>query len=136
MKLLLDTHTFLWFIEDSPKLSPEAKGLLESEAGLLLSIASIWEMAIKISIGKLSLPSPFDEFVSEQLSKNSIELFPIRLAHLGLVSTLPFHHRDPFDRLLIAQAMTEQYPIVSIDDKFDAYSVKRLWSHTTKEGLD
>jgi PIN domain nuclease of toxin-antitoxin system len=135
MKLLLDTHTFLWFIEDSPKLSTEAKGLLESEADLLLSVASVWEMAIKISIGKLSLPSPFDEFVSEQLSKNTIELFPIGLAHLGLVSTLPFHHRDPFDRLLIAQAITEQYPIVSIDDKFDAYPVKRLWSHTTNEGL-
>lgn len=104
MKLLLDTHTFLWFIEDSPKLSAEAKGLLESEADLLLSIASIWEMAIKISIGKLSLASPFDEFISEQLSKNTIKLFPIRLAHLGLVSTLPFHHRDPFDRLLNSAA--------------------------------
>lgn len=136
MKLLLDTHTFLWFIEDSPKLSTEAKGLLESEADLLLSVASVWEMAIKISIGELSLPSPFNEFVSEQLSKNTIQLFPIRLAHLGLVATLPFHHRDPFDRLLIAQAITEEYPIVSIDDKFDAYSVKRLWSHTTDEGLD
>jgi PIN domain nuclease of toxin-antitoxin system len=136
MKLLLDTHTFLWFIEDSPKLSAEAKGLLESEADLLLSIASIWEMAIKINIGKLSLPPPFDEFISDQLSRNTIELFPIRLAHLGLLSTLPFHHRDPFDRLLIAQAITEQYPIVSIDDKFDAYSVRRLWSHTTNEGLD
>lgn len=136
MKLLLDTHTFLWFIEDSPKLSAEAKGLLESEADLLLSIASIWEMAIKISIGKLSLASPFDEFISEQLSKNTIKLFPIRLAHLGLVSTLPFHHRDPFDRLLIAQAITEQCPIVSIDDKFDAYSIRRLWSHTTNEGHD
>ncbi len=134
MKLLLDTHTFLWFIEDNPKLSAEAKRLLESEADLLLSVASIWEMAIKISIGKLSLP-PFDEFVSEQLFKNTIELFPIRLAHLGLLCTLPFHHRDPFDRLLIAQAITEKYPIVSIDDKFDAYSVKRLWSHTTNEGL-
>src|SRR5258706_16359098 len=135
MKLLLDTHTFLWFIEDNPKLSAEAKRLLESEADLLLSVAGIWEMAIKISIGKLSLPSPFDEFVSEQLFKNTIELFPIRLAHLGLLCRLPFHHRDPFDRLLIAQAITEQYPIVSIDDKFDAYSVKRLWSHTTNEGL-
>lgn len=136
MKLLLDTHTFLWFIEDSPKLTSEVKGLLESEAELLLSTASIWEMAIKISIGKLSLPPPFDEFISEQLSKNTIELFPIRLAHLALVSTLPFYHRDPFDRLLIAQAITEQYPIVSIDDKFDKYSIRRLWSHTNNEGVE
>lgn len=119
-----------------PETQRRSKGLLESEADLLLSIASIWEMAIKISIGKLSLPSPFDEFISDQLSRNSIELLPIQLAHLGLVSALPFHHRDPFDRLLIAQAITERYPIVSIDDKFDAYSVRRLWSHTTNEALD
>lgn len=135
MKLLLDTHAFLWFIEDSPKLSAAAKGLLESETDLLLSVASVWEMAIKISIGKLSLPPPFDEFVSEQLDKNTIQLFPVKLDHLGLVATLPFHHRDPFDRLLIAQAITEQCPIVSIDDKFDAYPVKRLWSNTANEGL-
>src|SRR5258705_10369170 len=106
MKLLLDTHTFLWFIEDNPKLIAEAKRLLESEADLLLSVASIWEMAIKISIGKLSLPSPFDEFVSEQLFKNTIELFPIRLAHLGLLCRLPFYNRDPFVRWLLGQPTT------------------------------
>lgn len=129
MRLLLDTHTFLWFIEDSSKLSPEAKKLLESEGELLLSIASLWEMAIKVSIGKLTLAQPFDTFIPQQLSKNAIRLLPISIAHLGSVSTLPFHHRDPFDRLLIAQAIAEQLPIVSIDDKFDSYPVKRVWSN-------
>ncbi|HXF41055.1 MAG TPA: type II toxin-antitoxin system VapC family toxin [Blastocatellia bacterium] len=129
MRLLLDTHTFLWFIEDSSKLSQEAKKLLESEVELLLSIASLWEMAIKISIGKLTLAEPFHTFIPQQLSKNAIGLLPIRMDHLNLVSSLPFHHRDPFDRLLVAQAITEHLPIVSIDDKFDSYSVKRIWSN-------
>ena len=127
MKLLLDTHTFLWFIDDNPRLSQRAKALLESDADLLLSVGSLWEISIKVSIGKLSLAQPFDTFVPQQLADNDIEILPISLAHLGVVSTLPFHHRDPFDRLLVAQAMTEQVPIVSADTAFDAYSVKRLW---------
>ena|SRR5437868_14396005 len=127
MKLLLDTHTFLWFIKDNPRLSVSAKAWLESDADLLLSIACLWEISIKVSIGKLTLAQPFDIFLPQQLADNDIEILPISLAHLGIVSTLPFHHRDPFDRLLIAQAITEQLPIVSIDAAFDAYSVTRLW---------
>jgi len=115
MKLLLDTHTFLWFIKDNPRLSVSAKAWLESDADLLLSIACLWEISIKVSIGKLTLAQPFDIFLPQQLADNDIEILPISLAHLGIVSTLPFHHRDPFDRLLIAQAITEQLPIVSID---------------------
>ena len=127
MKLLLDTHTFLWFIDDNPRLSARAKGLLESDADLLLSVASLWEISIKVSIGKLTLAQPYDIFIPQQLTNNAVEILPISLAHLDVVSTLPFHHRDPFDRLIIAQAMIEQLPIVSIDAAFDAYSVKRLW---------
>ena|SRR5205085_11445779 len=127
MKLLLDTHTFLWFIDDNPRLSPRAKALLESDADSLLSVGSLWEISIKASIGKLTLAQPFDIFVPQQLADNDIEILPISLAHLGFVSTLPFHHRDPFDRLLIAQAMIEQVPIISADTVFDAYSVERLW---------
>jgi PIN domain nuclease of toxin-antitoxin system len=127
MKLLLDTHTFLWFIDDNPRLSERAKSLLESDADLLLSIASLWELAIKTSLGKLSLVQPFDIFLSQQLINNGIEMLPVALTHLNIVSTLPFHHRDPFDRPLIAQAMVEQLPIVSADTGFDAYSVNRLW---------
>ena len=127
MKLLLDTHTFLWFIDDNPRLSARAKGLLESDADLLLSVASLWEISIKVSIGKLTLAQPYDIFIPQQLTNNAVEILPISSEHLGVVSTLPFHHRDPFDRLIIAQAMIEQLPIVSIDAAFDAYSVKRLW---------
>jgi PIN domain nuclease of toxin-antitoxin system len=127
MKLLLDTHAFLWFIEDSPRLSAEAKGLLESDVDLFISVASLWEIAIKLSTGKLTLTQQFEAFISEQLSKNTIEVLPITVAHLALVATLPFHHRDPFDRLLIAQATVELLPIVSIDQALDHYRIKRLW---------
>lgn len=127
MRLLLDTHTFLWFIDDSPRLSAHAKSLLESDAELLLSTVSLWEIAIKLSIGKLALARPFDVFIPEQLAFNSIKELSIGLKHLAVVSALAFPHRDPFDRLLIAQAITESLPIVSADAAFDLYSVKRLW---------
>src|SRR6266550_930625 len=127
MRLLLDTHTFLWFIDDNPRLSSNAKSLLESDNDLLLSTASLWEIAIKLSLGKLSLPEPFEASVFYQLSLNAIDILQIDTAHLGVVATLPFRHRDPFDRLLVAQAMVEQLPIVSADVEFDAYSIERLW---------
>ncbi|MDQ3847554.1 MAG: type II toxin-antitoxin system VapC family toxin [Thermoproteota archaeon] len=127
MKLLLDAHTFLWFIDDNPRLSARAKGLLESDADLLLSVASLWEISIKVSLGKLSLSQPYDIFVPQQLADNVIDVLPINLTHLSAVSILPFHHRDPFDRMLIAQAIVEQLPVVSIDAAFDAYSIRRLW---------
>lgn len=127
MKLLLDTHAFLWFIEDSSQLSADAKNLLESDVDLLISAASLWEIAVKISIGKLTLTQPFDVFIPDQLTKNAIDLLPIGIPHLALVSTLPLHHRDPFDRLLVAQAIIEQISIMSIDGKFDTYGVQRIW---------
>ena len=127
MKFLLDTHTFLWFIEDNSQLSTKAKTLLESEASLFISVASLWEMAIKISISKLTLTQPFVTFVPDQLEKSAIDILPISVEHLALVATLALHHRDPFDRLLVAQAILEALPIVSIDSKLDAYSIKRIW---------
>lgn len=127
MKLLLDTHAFLWFIEDNPRLSVDAKALLESDAELLISTASLWEIAIKTSIGKLTLTQPFETFLPQQLELNDITILSIELAHLAIVSALPFYHRDPFDRLLIAQAMNEQLPVVSADAAFDAYAIERLW---------
>lgn len=127
MALLLDTHAFLWFVNDDSRLSANAKSLLESNVDLLLSIASVWEIAIKVGIGKLALPGSFDRFIPHQLALNDIQLLPLQLTHLNQLVTLPLHHRDPFDRLLIAQAMQEQIPIVSIDNAFDAYGVKREW---------
>ena len=127
MRLILDTHAFLWFINDSPQLSPPAAELLESGNELLLSTASLWEVAIKLSIGKLALPAPYEAFIAEQLKLNVIEVLPITVPHLAVVATLPLHHRDPFDRLLAAQALVEQVPLVSKDPSFDQYGLKRLW---------
>lgn len=128
MRLLLDTHTFIWFIINSPRLSLIVKSLIENENNeKLLSAASIWEIAIKQSSGRLSFGIPFKEFLEQQLSVNSIDLLDIKIDHLVVIATLPFHHRDPFDRLLIAQAMVEDLPILSADSSFDAYSINRLW---------
>lgn len=101
--------------------------MLESDVELLISTVSLWEIAIKTSIGKLTLTQSYEVFIPQQLEQNSIEILPIKLEHLVVVSTLPFHHRDPFDRLLIAQAMVEKIPIVGFDKAFDAYPVTRLW---------
>jgi len=105
-----------------------ARALIEDEKNRkFISVASLWEIAIKFSIGKLSLSAPFDQLIPQQLSLNGFELLPIEIAHLATVAALPFHHRDPFDRLLIAQAMTEKIPVVSSDSAFDAYTnVTRL----------
>lgn len=127
MKLLLDTHTFLWFINDSPQLSIDAKNLIESDVDLLLSIASLWEIAIKVSIGKLTIPNTYDQFIPQQVQLNDMEILSISMAHLTVVTTLPFHHRDPFDRLLIAQAIVEKVSIVSTDGIFDSYEISRIW---------
>ena len=128
MTLLLDTHTFLWFCQDDPALSSTAKGLIEDAANRkLVSVASCWEIAIKAGLKKLTLGEPSQTYIPAALSKTGIELFPISVTHATAVETLPFHHRDPFDRLLIAQAMLESVPIVSIDPHFDSYSITRLW---------
>src|SRR4051812_37682169 len=128
MRLLLDTHAFLWFIMGSPNLSATARALIEDETNeRFLSAASLWEMAIKLSTGKLTLSAPFDVLIPRQLSLNGIGLLSIEVTHAAVVSSLPFHHRDPFDRLLVAQAIVENMPIVSVDKAFDIYAVTRLW---------
>ena len=128
MRLLLDTHSFLWFVSGSPQLSTTARTLIEDASNQpFLSVASLWEMAIKVSLGKLSLGQPFETLIPQQLSLNGIALLGITISHTAVVAKLPFHHRDPFDRLLTAQAIVEQMPIVSGDSSFDAYAVTRLW---------
>jgi len=105
VNLLLDTHAFLWFIAGSAKLSAPARDLIEDSANQpLLSAASLWEMAIKLSLGRLHLGLPFEELIPQQMRLNGIQFLGIEVAHVMPVATLPFHHRDPFDRLLIAQA--------------------------------
>ena len=130
MKLLLDTHSFLWAAgRQQFALLPQAtKDVLEDGTNtLLLSVASIWELAIKASLGKLQLSESVADLVRFQQANSGIQLLPITLTHIELVETLPFHHKDPFDRLLIAQAQAENLTIVSIDAAFDPYGVKRLW---------
>ncbi len=128
MRLLLDTHTFIWYVTDNPRLSANVKLLIEDENNeKLVSIASIWEMAIKHSIGRLNFSLPFMEFVRQQLSVSNIGLLEINLNHIEIVASLPLHHRDPFDRLIIAQSMAEQIPVLSVDVIFDAYAIARLW---------
>lgn len=128
MSALLDSHAFLWFITGSAKLSSTARSVIEDQSQQrLLSVASLWEIAIKQSLGRLTLAGPFKKIIPLQLKTNGIELLSIEFDHLDVMVTLPFHHRDPFDRLLIAQAMLRQIPIVSADTAFDAYPVARLW---------
>lgn len=128
MRVLLDTHAFLWFIAGDTSLSTKARQLIEDptvESGL--SVASLWEIAIKVSIGRLHLGEPFGSLIPRQLQLNGIRLLDITVEHTATVATLPFHHRDPFDRLLIAQAMVEGIPIISREALFDSYTITRLW---------
>lgn len=128
MILLLDTHTFLWFVMNDPRLSARAKSLIEDPGNQrLLSVASAWEMAIKVSLNKLTLTEPLHPFLLTQLTQNQTSLLPITLEHLQIVSSLPFHHRDPFDRLIIAQSLVDNLSLLSADASFDAYGVARLW---------
>jgi PIN domain nuclease of toxin-antitoxin system len=127
VKLLIDTHIFLWFINDSPNLSQNAIDLLESDTDILLSIASLWEIAIKVNLQKLTLPDRYEKFIPEQIAKNTIQVMPVAIAHLNIVAKLPLHHRDPFDRLLISQAISENIPVIGADLKFDDYGINRLW---------
>jgi PIN domain nuclease of toxin-antitoxin system len=124
VKVLLDTHTFLWWITDDPHLSMRAREVMESpDNEMFLSAASGWEIAIKASLGKLKLPDDLQGFVSEQLRINAIHVLPIQMAHALHVYTLPGHHRDPFDRLLVAQSQLEQIPILTDDPQIAQYSV-------------
>ncbi len=127
-RYLLDTHTFIWWVEDSPKLSPAASNTISClENNCYLSLASAWEMAIKISLGKLKLATSLKRFITKNIAANDFKILPIDFSHINRIESLPFHHRDPFDRLLIVQAMTEQMPIISADTTLEAYTVKRIW---------
>jgi PIN domain nuclease of toxin-antitoxin system len=126
MRQLLDTHTFIWFVTGSDRINSKVREQIENNDNLL-SIASLWEIAIKCSIGKLDLELSIEQLVEEQIIANGIELLDITTEHIAFVANLPFHHRDPFDRLIIAQAKVEQIPIVGMDKIFDSYSVQRLW---------
>jgi PIN domain nuclease of toxin-antitoxin system len=126
--VLLDTHTMLWFFWDDPQLSGHAKAIIEdADNRKLVSIASCWEVAIKVGLGKLDLGEPSRSFLPREIARNNFELLAISLDHATMVEGLAMHHRDPFDRLLAAQAMTESLPSVSADGVFDQYGITRVW---------
>jgi len=128
LNLLLDTHAFLWIVSGDKRLSRKAKKLyLDKSNEVYLSAASIWEMAIKISLGRLTLEEPLENFIATHAVGNNIKILEIRSKHLYKIEDLPFHHRDPFDRVIIAQCMLENYFVVGNDKTFDSYPVSRVW---------
>lgn len=126
MRQLLDTHTFIWFISGNLRINPKVRSQIENNNNLL-SIASLWEIAIKSSLGRLDLELSMEQLVEEHIAANGIEILHINTQHIAVVANLSLHHRDPFDRLIISQAMVEELPIVGVDKVFDSYSVRRLW---------
>ncbi len=127
MRLLLDTQVFIWWDSEPEKLSPRIRAQCEKPGNFLgLSIASVWEMQIKLQLGKLSLDRSLESIIEEHRRLNSLELLPIDLPHVLALRDLPLHHKDPFDRLIIAQARTEQLTIVSADGIFSSYPVDVL----------
>jgi len=127
MKYLVDTHAFIWYLESSPKLSMHAKTLIEDGNNLcFVSVASLWEMAIKIALDRLELLTDFEE-MQELLIKNSFEILPIQFEHLKVITLLPFHHHDPFDRILVAQSQVEKLVLISKDEKMKPYEIETLW---------
>lgn len=128
MRLLLDTHTLLWFVLNDQQLSRAADAVITDPSNdVFVSPATYWEIAIKVRKQKLDLFAPYDDFIRRGITENDFEILPIETRHTSQLTTMPLHHNDPFDRLLIAQALVEQMPIVSVDVAFDAYGVTRLW---------
>jgi PIN domain nuclease of toxin-antitoxin system len=128
MKVLVDTHTFIWDLEGSPRSSRKAIEMLRSdEHELFFSLVSLWEIAIKIKTGKLNALGSSVAYIRDEMENYSMTLLPVRYEHVLQLEALPAHHSDPFDRLLIAQAITESLPILTNDEKFALYPVKVLW---------
>jgi PIN domain nuclease of toxin-antitoxin system len=128
MQLLLDTHSFIWWSINSEKLSLTGQDLLfDRNNRLFLIVASVWEMQIKLQLGKLQLNPSLQELIKNQITINNLEILSIDLAHTWTLATLIHYHKDPFDRLLISQSITEIMPILSIDEIFDLYPVQRIW---------
>jgi len=128
MRHLLDAHSLIWALDDPRRLGATARAVLENpDNELAVSVATIWELSIKAGIGKLSLSLPYRQWVERALADLGITVSPITLEFTARQTALPFHHRDPFDRLLVAQCLVETVPIVSADAVFDQYGVTRLW---------
>jgi PIN domain nuclease of toxin-antitoxin system len=128
MTYLLDTHTFIWWAVEPERLPEHVLATLQiGDSSVFLSIVSIWEMQIKVQIGKLQLPRPLPELIFEQQTRNHIELLTIEPAHIYALEYLPFHHNDPFDRLLVAQALISQFTLISRDPQLSSYPITLFW---------
>lgn len=126
MRVLIDTHVFLWGIQDETKLSPRVQSLLPA-ADLWISVASLWEIITKVQMGKLALPSPVGDYLVAKLTANGVSVLPLVLDHVKRLEGIPLHHRDPFDRILIAQSLEEKLPLVTADPVFDRYPIDVIW---------
>jgi PIN domain nuclease of toxin-antitoxin system len=128
LRVLLDTHTLLWLVTDDPRLSDAARNtFLDTNNELLCSAVVGFEIAVKHSLGKLELAEPPRTFIDNRIRNNALTPFPVTIAHAVRVADLPYHHRDPFDRLLIAQALEEDIPLLSADEILSTYGIRRLW---------
>jgi PIN domain nuclease of toxin-antitoxin system len=127
MKAILDTHAFLWALAGDSRMSRHARDIFAGPADLSLSMASIWEILIKVQSGKLPFPRPAVPYVLTKLAENNIKMLSISIDHLLALERLPMHHRDPFDRMLIAQSMEEDWPIITADPMFKQYPVRVIW---------
>jgi len=127
MKAILDTHAFLWGIAGDRRMSQHARDIFVGPSNLSLSIASIWEILIKVQIGKLNLPRPAGPYVISKLAENRIGTLPIELDHLLAFEQLPMHHRDPFDRMIVAQSLEQGWPVITADTVFKNYPIRVIW---------
>ena len=128
MRILLDTHAFLWYITDNPKLSSKAKSAISyGDSQVFVSKASLWEIAIKVGKGKLKLDGPYEDYIEQQISFNRFTPLNIEYKHLNKLLLLEDHHHDPFDRLLIAQAVSENMPLITVDEKIAKYELDIIW---------
>lgn len=128
MKLLLDTHTFMWWDSDTSRIPPETLSQMQQvDTQLLVSLVSLWEIQIKVQIGKLTLQASLAEIIAHQQIENGVTLLPVTLTHILELDNLPQYHKDPFDRLLIAQCLSESATLVSCDSIFKQYNCPVIW---------
>jgi PIN domain nuclease of toxin-antitoxin system len=128
MRILLDTHTFLWWVADDPKLSVNAKTIIANpDNDVYFSVVSAWEIIIKVGTGKLTLSEPPETYIPSRVASNQFEILPVQMSHILRVNSLPNFHKDPFDRLLIAQSIEENLSIVTIDNLIIQYPIKSIW---------
>ena len=126
MKVLIDTHVLLWGLQDEPKLSDRVRTLLP-KAEVWISVASLWEIIAKVQVGKLKLPTPVRDYLTLKLRENGVSVLPLTFDHVRRIEELPLHHRDPFDRILIAQSLEENLPLITADALFKNYAVRLIW---------